>query len=467
VRFFGRVALWVLGSTGVLLASGLLATNLYIQSPGAHQKICAVLGRSIGAPLSFFRISYAPWSGLVLTDVLVQEPGSPTALLRAAELRIRCSYPKIFRHELLVKQLALQQVTLNVPASFSVEAHGPSAAADPSPAPAAANIAAPAAEPGTGGRSQLRRSFLVQIQPFKLTQGTVNLLSREGVPVVTLRGLGFSLHLDGSKYLGRLEADGAFLGNSLDLEDLASPVQITGGGLEFSSIEGRLYGGRVSGNIHVDVSTPPYPYRLTLQAHGVNLTDLAMHVSGFTDRAHGTLQASLDLRGATGDGSPMHGSGQVQIDACYLDQYPLLQEIGRWTQVDELQRLQLDRAAAQFRVNGSVVAVESINLVSKNCDVALHGVIDAAQHLDLTGRLTINQFLSQKIPNELEENFVPNGDGHSRILNFKVVGPINHPQSDLLDRIIGNKKKLVRKLLGGERRDKPREALPRPGPSGL
>ncbi|HEY0790188.1 MAG TPA: AsmA family protein [Chthoniobacterales bacterium] len=467
MKFFGRVALWVLGSTGVLLASGWLASNLYIQSPGAHQKICAALSRSIGLPLSFFRISYAPWSGLVLTDVLVQEPGDPRVLLRAAQLRIRCSYLQIFRHELLVKQLALQQVNLNLPAAFAVEAHGPSSAAGPLPPHAAADLSLPAAAPGNGSRSRFRRSFLIQIQRFKLTDGTVNLLSRDGVPVATLRGLGFSVHLEGSRYLGKLQADGVTLGNSLDLEDLASPVQITDGRLALSSIEARVYSGQVSGNLLVDLSTPPYSYRLALQASGVNVSDLAPHLNELMDRAHGTLQASLDLRGATGEGNPMQGSGQLQIDSCYLDQYPLLQEIGRWTQVDELQRLQLDRAAAQFHVNGPVVAFESINLVSKNCQVALHGVIDAAQHVDLTGRLTINQFLSQKIPNELEENFIPNGDDHSRILDFKVVGPVSHPQTDLFDRIIGNKKKLFRRLLGGERHDKPREALPRPAPSDL
>jgi hypothetical protein len=89
--------------------------------------------------------------------------------------------------------------------------------------------------------------------------------------------------------------------------------------------------------------------------------------------------------------------------------------------------------------------------------VNLWGTVESAQKLDLNGRLTLSQFLSRKIPNELEENFAIAKDGRSRYLDFRVSGSILLPQSDLFDRIIGDKGKLLKKILGIDRTDKRNE----------
>jgi hypothetical protein len=128
-----------------------------------------------------------------------------------------------------------------------------------------------------------------------------------------------------------------------------------------------------------------------------------------------------------------------------------MQEIGRWTQIDELQRLDLDRAVSNFRIVGPNIQVDSIRLVSKNCQINLNGRVDDAHQLALDGRLTVSQFLSQKIPNELEDNFQPANDGHSRYLDFKVSGSLARPESNLFEKIIGDRRKLWQRLLHGSR----------------
>jgi hypothetical protein len=101
--------------------------------------------------------------------------------------------------------------------------------------------------------------------------------------------------------------------------------------------------------------------------------------------------------------------------------------------------------------------VDSLKLISKNCQVNLSGTVDSAQKLDLNGRLTLSQFLSRKIPNEIEENFATANDGRSRYLDFRVTGSVLLPQSDLFDRIIGDKGKLLKKILGIDRKEKRNE----------
>jgi hypothetical protein len=134
-----------------------------------------------------------------------------------------------------------------------------------------------------------------------------------------------------------------------------------------------------------------------------------------------------------------------------------LKALGAWTQIDELKRLDLEEALSKFSVIGQDIKVDSLELTSKNCQVNLWGTVESAQKLDLNGRLTLSQFLSRKIPNELEENFAIAKDGRSRYLDFRVSGSILLPQSDLFDRIIGDKGKLLKKILGIDRTDKRNE----------
>jgi hypothetical protein len=90
-------------------------------------------------------------------------------------------------------------------------------------------------------------------------------------------------------------------------------------------------------------------------------------------------------------------------------------------------------------------------LVSKNCQITLNGQVEDAHRLALDGRLTVSQFLSQKIPNELEDNFQPAADGHGRYLDFHVSGSLIRPESNLFEKIIGDRRKLWQRLLHGSR----------------
>jgi hypothetical protein len=111
--------------------------------------------------------------------------------------------------------------------------------------------------------------------------------------------------------------------------------------------------------------------------------------------------------------------------------------------------------------------VDSVQLISKNCQVNLWGTVESAQKLDLNGRLTVSQFLSQKIPNELEENFAKSKDGVSRYLDFQITGSVQKPQTDLVDRIIGDKTKLLKKLFRTDHKDKRHDRSPAgPEPTG-
>jgi hypothetical protein len=462
VKHFVRVALVAFGALMGVFGLGLLAINLYVQSPGTQLMVREAVSDSIGLPISVFRISFTPWGGFLFQDVTIGNPSAQFPLARAERLTVTCDFLPFFHRRIAIKQIALQRVDLNIPVS------SPDALAD-SDEDGAANPKPPIV-PASPERPKLSESpprihrkhdswlplphhFWLEIRKIKMRDGAVHLIGPDGSNILSMRGVDCSVGFQNGDYMGKLRTDAAILKNSLALEDIASPISCRGGKLKLEQITGTISGGQLAGNFEIDLNDPDFPYRLAVQVNGVNLNAMASRAGGVLDRAHGVLQGSFELTGSGADTGQTSGNGYLELKTGYLDQYPLLQEIGKWTQIDEFRRLELEQADSHFHVIGSTVQIDSLRLVSKNCQIDLWGKIQDARNLALSGRLTVSPFLSQKIPNELEDNFVTGPDGHTRYLDFQVSGPVLRPQTNLFDRLIGDRRRLLKRIIRGERHE--------------
>jgi type II secretion system protein N len=463
VKPFLRIALWSVAGIFLVWCIGLLGINLYIQSPGVQRDLRDSFSESLGMPLEVFRITFTPWDGLTFEDVIVGSSDSETPILKAGNLKVRCDYLALLRRKIIVREIVLRHVDLRVPlAAMKETLEGAKRAGVPSPTPSATQRES-STSPQIARHSKsltirdtLTRRFWVEIQKFKLKDASITILRPDGATAAVIHGLDSSLNFQHGNYLGRVHADSAMIGGAISVEDIGSPVRFNAGSLALEDVCARVSGGDLNGTFNLNFSNSELPYRLEIKASGIDLNELAKRSSNFLDRAHGTLEGSFELTGAGRDSARAVGTGTLGIKSAYLDQYPMLQEIGRWTQIDELQRLDLEEADSNFRVVGSRVQVDSIRLISKNCQINLAGTVEDSQKLDLKGRLTITQFLSQKIPNELEDNFVTTDDGRSRYLDFEVSGSVQKPETNLYDRIIGDKRKLLQRLLHGSHSDRSR-----------
>jgi type II secretion system protein N len=463
VKPFLRIALWSVAGIFLVWCIGLLGINLYIQSPGVQRDLRDSFSESLGLPLEVFRITFTPWDGLTFEDVTVGSSDSETPILKAGNLKIRCDYLALLRRKIIVREIVLRQVDLKIPLAAMKETLEPTKR-PPAPSPStnpSQFASSPPPEVARHGKSltirdTLTRKFWVEIQKFKLKNATITVLRPDGATAAVIHGLDSTLNFQHGNYLGRVHADNAMIGDTISIDDIGSPVRFNGGSLALEDVYGKVSGGDLNGTFNLNFSNSDLPYRLEVRASGIDVNDITKRTSTFLDRAHGTLEGSFELAGAGRDSSQAAGAGTLEIKSGYLDQYPMLQEIGRWTQIDELQRLDLEEADSNFRVVGSRVHVDSIRLISKNCQINLAGTVEESQKLDLKGRLTITQFLSQKIPNELEDNFVTADDGRSRFLDFEVSGSVQKPETNLYERIIGDKRKLLQRLLHGGHSDRSR-----------
>jgi AsmA family len=463
VRIALFLVLGVIGCFGVAL----LAINLYIQSPGIQRELRESVSESLDLPIDVFRITFTPWGGLNLESVTVGKPGTSSPMLQAKNLRVRCDYNAFFRRKIIVREILLQHVDITIPmgsterVSQVVQAkkssRPPSLVAQPSISQATAQRAAVSPSPPPLAQrtptlgDTLSRRFWVEIQKFKLRDASITVVHPDGSTVALVNGVDCILNFRHGDYLGRAHAENAMVADSIQIDDIGAPVTFQAGVLTLNEISASLAGGELTGELTVDFNKPGVDYRLQLHAAGVDLNEVASRSNNFLDRAHGSLEGTFELSGSVRDPSKLAGLGTLEIKSAYLDQYPLMQEIGRWTQIDELQRLDLERAVSNFRVVGPNIQVDSIRLVSKNCQITLNGQVEDAHRLALDGRLTVSQFLSQKIPNELEDNFQPATDGHSRYLDFHVSGSLMRPESNLFEKIIGDRRKLWQRLLHGSR----------------
>ena len=462
-----RVVLFLLLGVIGCFCVALLAINLYIQSPGIQRELRESVSESLDLPIDVFRITFTPWGGLNLDSVTVGKPGTSSPVLQAKNLRVRCDYDAFFRRKIIIREILLQHVDITIPIGStehgtllvqekkSSRSQSPASQPSISRVPAESAAALPSPSPLTPQTptlgDTLSRRFWVEIQKFKLRDAAITVVHPDGSTVALVHGLDCILNFRHGDYLGRAHAENALVVDSIQIDDIGAPVKFQAGVLTLNEISASVAGGELTGELTVDFNKPGVDYRLQLHAAGVDLNEVASRTNNFLDRAHGSLEGTFELSGSVRDSSKLSGLGTLEIKSAYLDQYPLMQEIGRWTQIDELQRLDLERAVSNFRVVGPNIQVDSIRLVSKNCQITLNGQVEDAHRLALDGRLTVSQFLSQKIPNELEDNFQPATDGHSRYLDFHVSGSLLRPESNLFEKIVGDRRKLWQRLLHGSR----------------
>ena len=471
MKRFVKAALIVLAAVVGLVGLGLLGINLYIQSPGTQVLLRDLVSETLGYPVTVFRITFTPWAGFHLENVAVRDPSVSYPIVQAHDLWIQCNYMPLFRRKLIVRRIILNGAEFRIPTgeqpqvaqatndTAALTERAPKDAMVP-PAFTEQNPNEPQSSKGAPRVHTIAQNFWVEIRRFKIQQGFVYLMGAGGAPTASLRNVEGSVEYRKGEYVGKMRIPSATISDSINVDDIASPVRISNGAMALENISAQISGGELHGHFHADLKTAEFPYDVHIQITGVNLNKIFGRPGGILDHAHGTLDGNLELAGYIRAPSRASGGGFLEVKTGYLDQYPVLRELGRWTQIDELQRLELQQALSRFSIVGQDVKVDSLKLISKNCQVDLWGTVQSAEKLALNGRLTVSQFLSQKIPNELEENFATATDGRSRYLDFRVTGSLMRPQTDLFQRIIGDKEKFWKKLLRSDRKEKRRERVP-------
>jgi len=185
------------------------------------------------------------------------------------------------------------------------------------------------------------------------------------------------------------------------------------------------------------------PFTLDLLFDGVNLNRLLAESrrDGQTpQRSAGVLHGNVDLYGTAGDTKSIRGLGQLQLRNGRMEQFPLLQMIGKVLSIEELKDVELRQAQLDLRADEGKVFVDSLVLESPNLQLTATGTSGWDGVLALAARLNINAKVRRQLPGWVDANFQPApGGGDHREIAFSIGGSLARPNTDLMQVMVGHK----------------------------
>ena len=237
------------------------------------------------------------------------------------------------------------------------------------------------------------------------------------------------------------------------------------------------HGKIAGGTLLTDFQLQPQPTGPTFKARckleHVALGQLTRGTGEQPPLAEGKFYGNLDCQGFADDPSSRTGGGRLWLEGAKLRDSAALKLIGQVLRISDLSHLEFKQADMNYKVEGTVLRIESLTLAANDVQIVAHGrYLTDQDQLDVHGRLTIDRAVSHQLPQFIESNFTPCGTEApgSRYLDFDVTGSADDPKSNLYDRAMAGPMKglldnlLAPKVKNPKNKNREREAKPPPAP---
>ena len=484
MRKFGWYA--VSASVGALVVGCvlLLAANLYVQSQVVQQRIRHALSTALRMPVSVRKTTITPWEGLRIDGITAHpeapepsggETGSPVDYLLASSFRVRFAmWPLFVRGQVIIEEVLLDgpkvawaqdgegRWQLPPPPGSAPKRPGargqPKAAKTGPPATPPAPEAPDAAPPDTvpakpasppsviqslpAGLPGLKRNLPVQsIERVRLRHGNLAFLNNKHHQVGHFEEVDLSGHLaDFDHATGTVGFGKAALPRAgLLLTDCQSEFAYGHDeGLTLSNAHAVLAGGEVTAKYQIRTAEPASPFTLQCHLANVGLGQLIRETGSHVKLLDGRLQGDLQASGMSDDPESRRASGQVQLINARVKDFPIFRVLGEMLRIDDLSHMEFKQAHLDYRLDGNVLQIDPLVLVSNNLRITAQGkYLTEDDRLDLHARLTVDEAVARQLPASVVQQFQPDADTPgSRYIDFNVTGPAGKPNTNLYKRIL-------------------------------
>ena len=458
----------ILGIAGI----GILSANLYIQSKPTQEKIERKLSETLRLPLEIQRTTLTPWGGLSITGITVpQSPAEGGNFLDAQECSIHFRFFPLFRRKLVIDQILLDEpkvvwvqnasgrwaypgiASARQPEPTPVPAQPPAPVETPSespapeipqatpagpPAPETPAVATPPAPPVISPPVETVRPFEIVLSRLKIENGSFDFSDAAGRRVALFTDVDVEVPAAKPDFVeGTANCEKISFRDSAFVEELKTHFSYSKQRLALSDLKARLADGSVNGTLEVKTSVPKSPFTADVKFEKVDLNRLIAEAGGPWNQASGSLSGFLDIYGQAGDVNSITGSGRLEMTNGQVNQFQVLQMLGKVLQIEELSQLNLQRASASWRIENGVIRVDQLVLQSANLRLTAEGTVQLDGRLDLAANLAINRKISRQLPDFIEANFKPVENSDLRALDFKIFGTTSKPRTDLGTRVLG------------------------------
>ena len=481
-----RIGWYAVSASVVALVVGcvlLLAANLYVQSQVVQQRIRHALSAALRMPVSVRKTTVTPWDGLRIdgitahpeTDPSVPGDGLPIDYLLASSFRVRFAlFPLFARGQVIIEEVLLDQPKVawaqddegrwqlppppgnerrkadkrsRVKSSPPAPAAEPPADAPAAPPDVASALPSPAPSPPrtenpTPAEAPAKREMAVHsIDKVRLRHGNLAFLNSKHHQVGHFEEVDLSGHLPDLEHAAGTVGFGKASLPRVGLLLTNCQSDFTYGhdqGLTLSNARAALAGGDVTANCTLRTDEPATPFTLQCRLNNVGLGQLIREAGSRVKLIEGRLQGDLKASGLSDDPESRRASGQVQLLNARVKDIPIFRVLGEMLRIEDLSHMEFKQARLDYRLDGNVVQVDPLLLVSNDLRISAQGkYLTDDDRLDLHARLTVDEAVTRQLPSSVLQQFQPDADAPgSRYIEFNVTGPISKPNTNLYKRLL-------------------------------
>ncbi|MDQ2659106.1 MAG: AsmA family protein [Verrucomicrobiota bacterium] len=487
MKKFHRIGLILVVAIAGILATALLAVNLYVQSGGTQQRIQEELSQRLGTTLRIQRISVTPWFGLKLTGITMPQT-DPAAgdFLQADTFRLRVRLQSLFAQRLVINEIALVHpqvvwaqnedgrwrlprtaVPEETAATTAPEAPGvqpPVTNSTPAKTVAIPPVISQATPP-----VDANRPFTPEVRRVTLTNGNFRFLDAHGKPVASFAGVGFrssvrnSTELRGDAKIAKISLRDRFF-----LSDLRSPLQYEPAELDLSEISAHAAEGEITGKFSMRPLDADSPFTVMIAFHGVEADRVVSDAGGPSGMITGKIEGRLDAHGATADPNALAGTGEIYLRGGEVRQFSLLVALSQLLQIEELSQLRLEQARVKYHIAPGVVMIDELLLASPNLRISATGTVDFQGKLKLESQLAVNERIRGRLFAGMRESFRPIEEPGFAAVDFQVTGTVDRPKTNLMGKLVGRDLRdlggVLNSLLGGGKSERSKKKKGSAGP---
>ena len=194
-----------------------------------------------------------------------------------------------------------------------------------------------------------------------------------------------------------------------------------------------------------------------MKFHDVLADQIVENAGGLKGMVKGKLEGSFQASGKTADPSALIGNGEIFLRDGRIQQYSLLVLLGQVLQIEELKELNLEQAEAKYHLSPGLVTIDELILRSPNIRLTASGTVGFDGKLKLDSQLAINDRIRGQLFKAIRENFQPTNEPGYSAIDFQIVGTVERPSTNLVERLVGRDlSSMINSFFGGKR-DRPKK----------
>jgi len=451
---------WLVLLPFLLFGLGLLCANLYVQSAKMREFARSQVESALQMPVDITQTSVTPWSGFSIKGVTVEHPEQEAPFLAVKRFRVQFGMtdlmrgvfqPRIVHIEnpaiLWVQsdngQWELPRLEKPAPLLTQVEVvpqttPPPDTPPSPSPSPTAPSPSLapvtqlePESTTPTPDPTPTTPTFKVHID-----EGLARLMQKNGRALLSIDGLNVRSRVaNDSLAFGTIAIDQVRCHDGLRLQDITADFMHYPPVIGLEAVNASVAGGQLTARGTLQ-TLPPSNARLegsfTEVDLGLLLEDLGMNEAA----GGGKFAGSFAMEGPLDYPDQLTGFTKVALNDGYIRDHPFLTPLGNALSINELTNLPIDQIAIEGNLRDGQIFLEKCRLDSNRVALSAGGIVTLDGLIDLQARLALEDGLVDRLPGIVRRSFTRDAETGNGYLAFEITGEVDHPKTDLLDKMV-------------------------------